>query len=79
MSGKPKSNVDIMSVKGPSTNITFLGIVISMTTITVSISDVAECHKCTKNNCYVSLLGKLSLACKIVPAGRLSEYLCIDL
>ena len=49
----------------PSTQITFLGIVIDTNTMTASISD--------------ELIGKLSFACKVVPAGRIFLRCLIDL
>ena len=74
----------------PSTQITFLGIVIDTNTMTASISDerkslileevesFMQCKKCVKRE-LLSLIGKLSFACKVVPAGRI--FLChlIDL
>ena len=74
----------------PTTKLTFLGIVIDTEKMTASISD--ECKslmleelqsfstrkKCTKRQ-LLSLIGKLSFACKVVPAGRFFLRRLIDL
>ena len=74
----------------PTTKITFLGIVIDTKKIIASISD--ECKslmleelqsfstrkKCTKCQ-LLSLIGKLSFVCKVVPTGRIFLRRLIDL
>ena len=82
--------VKLTKVEGPSTNITFLGIVINTVTMTASISSerkqellsalqsMIERRKCTKQQ-LLSLIGKLSFACKVVPAGRIFLRRLIDL
>ena len=74
----------------PSTQITFLGIVIDTNTMTASISDERKSlileevesfmqhKKCVKRE-LLSLIGKLSFACKVVPAGRIFLRHLIDL
>ena len=74
----------------PSTKITFLGIVIDTVAMTASISDERKslmleklqsfttCKKCTKQQ-LLSLIGKLSFACKVVPAGRIFLCRLVDL
>ena len=74
----------------PSTQITFLGIVIDTNTMTASISDerkslileevesFMQCKKCVKRE-LLSLIGKLSFACKVVQAGRIFLCRLIDL
>ena len=83
LSSLPRSRV-------PSTSITFLGIVINTITMTASISSerkqellsvlqsMIEHRKCTKQQ-LLSLIGKLSFACKIVSAGRIFLCRMIDL
>ena len=68
----------------------FLGIVINTVTMTASISSerkqellsalqsMIERRKCTKQQ-LLSLIGKLSFACKVVPAGRIFLRRLIDL
>ena len=87
---KINAPVKLTKVKGPSTSITFLGIVINTTTMTASISSerkqellsalqsMIERRKCTKQQ-LLSLIGKLSFACKVVPAGRIFLRRMIDL
>ena len=87
---KINAPVKLTKVEGPSTSITFLGIVINTITVTVSISSerkqkllsalqsMIECHKCTKQQLLL-LIGKLSFACKVVPAGRIFLVRMIDL
>ena len=82
--------VKLTKVEGPSTSITFLGIVINTITMTASISSerkqellsalqsMIECRKCTKQQ-LLSLIGKLSFAGKVVPAGRIFLCRMIDL
>ena len=43
-----------------------------------SIQSMMECRKCTKQQ-LLSLIGKLSFACKVVPAGRIFLRRLIDL
>ena len=74
----------------PSTKITFLGIVIDTVAMMASISDERKSlmleelqsfttrKKCTKRQ-LLSLIGKLSFACKVVPAGRIFLRRLIDL
>ena len=74
----------------PSTKITFLGIVIDTVAMTASISDERKSlmleelqsftthKKCTKLQ-LLSLIGKLSFACKVVPAGRIFLRCLINL
>jgi len=71
-------------VEGPSTLIPFLGIHLNTLTIEASITmdrkqalleELQSLHdriprKCTKRE-PLSLIGKLSFACKVVPAGRI--------
>ena len=87
---KINAPVKLTKVEGPSTSITFLGIVINTITVTVSISSerkqellsalqsMIECRKCTKQQLLL-LIGKLSFACKVVPAGRIFLCRMIDL
>ena len=74
----------------PTTKLTFLGIVIDTEKITASISDERKSlmleelqsfstrNKCTKRQ-LLSLIGKLSFACKVVPTGRIFLRRLIDL
>ena len=87
---KINAPVKLTKVEGPSTSITFLGIVINTTTMTVSISSerkqellsalqsMIERCKCTKQQ-LLSLIGKLSFACKVVPASKIFLRRMIDL
>ena len=81
--------VKTSKIEGPSSQLTFLGIVIDTDNMTARISP--ECkedlllsiqfprkNKCTKHQ-LLSLVGKLSLACKVVPAGRIFLHRPIDL
>ena len=82
--------VKTSKVEGPTTNLTFLGIVINMNTMQASISMerklelTMELHriyslpKCTKHQ-LPSLVGKLSFACKVIPAGGIFLRHLIDL
>ena len=78
-------------VEGPTTCLTFLGIQIDTITMQASIStdkkqalllhalhNFQRRHKCTKRE-LLSLIGKLSFACKVVPAGRIFLRRLIDL
>ena len=72
-------------IEGPTTRLTFLGILIDTSTMTASITDdckkdlvsslqsLLQQSKCTKHQ-LLSLIGKLSFACKVIPAGRI--FLC---
>ena len=74
----------------PTTKLTFLGIVIDTEKMTASISDERKSlmleelqsfstqKKCTKRQ-LLSLIGKLSFACRVVPAGRIFLRRLIDL
>ena len=87
---KINAPVKLTEVEGPSTSITFLGIMIYTITMTVSISRerkqeymfalqfMIEHRKCTKQQ-LLSLIGKLSFACKVVPTGRTFLHRMIDL
>ena len=82
---KINAPVKLTKVKGPSTSITFLGIVINTITMTASISSeqkqellsalqsMIEHCKCTKQQLLL-LIGKLLFACKVVSIGRI--FLC---
>ena len=77
-------------VEGPTTCLTFLGI--QLDTISMEASIISERkqsllnelqlmhtrHKCTKRE-LLSLLGKLSFSCKVLPAGRIFLRRLIDL
>ena len=77
-------------VEGPSTSLTFLGIHLNTTTMEASItSDRKQAllsellqlryqRKCTKR-ALLSLIGKLSFCCKVLPAGRIFLRRLIDL
>ena len=87
---KINAPVKLTKVEGPSTSITFLGIVINTITMTASISSerkqellsapqsMIERRKCTKQQ-LLSLIGKLSFACKVFLAGRIFLRRMIDL
>ena len=81
-------------IEGPTTHLTFLGIIINTTTMTVSISEerkqdlihllqsllhksLCDDEKCTKRE-LLSVIGKLSFACKVIPAGRIFLRRLID-
>ena len=76
--------------EGPTTTLTFLGIELNSATMTASISEqrkeellqslrsVVASHTCTKR-ALLSLIGKLSFACKVVPPGRIFLRRLIDL
>ena len=67
-------------VKGPTTSLTFLGIHLNTISMEANITDerkqsllqeltmLQHRHKCTKRE-LLSLIGKLSFLCKILPAG----------
>ena len=77
-------------IEGPSTSITFLGI--HLDTITVKaiitpehkkallakLNQLYWRHRCLKRE-LLSLIGKLSFACKVVPSGRIFLHRLIDL
>ena len=87
-----KLNVPIKpsKVEGPTTLLTFLGIHLKTTSIEASITskrkqvllqELSPLHtrkKCTKRE-LLSLIGKLSFACKILPAGCIFPRGLIDL
>ena len=76
-------------IEGPSTHLSFLGIIIDTTNMQASISEQRKqdllsllssfkCRKkCTKQE-LLSLIGKLSFACKVIPAGRIFLRRLID-
>ena len=76
--------------EGPSTTLTFLGILLDSATMTASITAErkTELHQairelggrrtCTKRE-LLSLIGKLAFACKVVPPGRIFLRRLIDL
>ena len=82
--------VKASKIEGPSTQLTFLGIVIDTSNMTAGISQerkqdilfslqsLRKRNKCTKHQ-LLSLVGKLSFACKVVPAGRIFLRRLIDL
>jgi len=82
--------VKTSKIEGPSTRLTFLGIVIDTGNMTAGISQerkqdllsslksLRKRNKCTKHQ-LLSLVGKLSFACKVVPAGRIFLRRLIDL
>ncbi len=77
-------------VEGPSTTLTFLGIQLDSVSMQASITaerkrelrdELTRFHHrrtCTKRE-LLSLIGKLSFACKVVPAGRIFLRRLIDL
>ena len=77
--------VKTSKIDGPSTRLTFLGIVIDTEGMTagisperkadliLSIQSLRRKDKCTKYQ-LLSLVGKLSFACKVISAGRI--FLC---
>ena len=77
-------------VEGPTTCLTFLGIVLDTVSMEASISverktslltaihSFLTFRKCTKRQ-LLSLIGKLFFACKVVPAGRIFLRRLIDL
>ena len=84
--------IKLEKVVSPTTQITFLGIVIDMSSMTASISEERKSailselqsftnskkRKRTKRQ-LLSLIGKLSFACKVVPAGQIFLRRLIDL
>ena len=77
-------------IEGPTTCLTFIGIQIDTNTMQASIPtekkqilldtlhSFQKRSKCTKRK-LLSLVGKLSFACKVVPAGRIFLRRLIDL
>ena len=82
--------VKTSKIEGPSTSITFLGIHLNTVTMEASITaerkeslleelrDLHQQHKCTKRQ-LLSLIGKLSFSCKVLPSGRIFLRRLIDL
>ena len=82
--------VKTSKVEGPTTSLTFLGIHLNTVTMEASITserkqtllmELFSLHsraKCTKRE-LLSLIGKLSFSCKILPAGRIFLRRLIDL
>ena len=80
----------LSKVEGPTTSLIFLGIHLNTITMKASISEerksalLDELHwmkhrtKCTKRE-LLSLIGKLSFCCKVLPAGRIFLHHMIDL
>ena len=87
---KINAPIKLSKVEGPTTSLTFLGIHLNSTTMEASISDdrksalLDELHwmkhrdKCMKRE-LLSLVGKLSFCCKVLPAGRIFLRRMIDL
>ena len=82
--------IKLSKIEGPSTSITFLGI--QLDTITMEASITPQCkyailaelnqlyRRCgCKKRELLSLIGKLSFACKVVPSGRVFLRRLIDL
>jgi len=73
--------IKLSKVEDPATSLTFLGIHLNSQTMQASISDDRKCtlmnelcwmigrDKCTQRQ-LLSLIGKLSFCCKVLPAGR---------
>ena len=84
------ASVKTSKIEGPSTPITFLGIHLDTVTMEASITaerkdsllqelhNLYPRHKCTKRQ-LLSLIGKLSFSCKVLPAGRIFLRRLIDL
>ena len=84
------ASVKSSKIEGPSTAITFLGIHLDTIAMEASITPerkdalLAElnqlywCCRCKKRE-LLSLIGKLSFACKVVPTGRIFQHRLIDL
>jgi len=87
---KINAPIKLSKVEGPTTSLTFLGIHLNTITMEASISDdrkralldelrwVKQRDKCTKRE-LLSLIGKLSFCCKVLPAGRIFLRRMIDL
>ena len=77
-------------VEGPTTSLTFLGINLDTISMEANITEekkqsllqelsmLQSQHKCTKRE-LLSLIGKLSFSCKILPAGQIFLCRLIDL
>ena len=77
-------------LEGPTTHLTFLGILIDSSCMETSLPDDklqalltelqswSSCNKCLKRE-LLSLIGKLNFACRIIPAGRIFLRRLIDL
>ena len=87
-----KINAPVKSskVEGPSTSLTFLGILLNTTTMEASITQERKqvllselAHLRYRRNCtkraLLSLIGKLSFGCKVLPAGRIFLRRLVDL
>ena len=82
--------VKLSKIEGPSTHLAFLGIIIDTSSMQASISEERKqdllssllsfkCRqKCMKQQ-LLSLIGTLSFACKIIPAGRIFLRQLIDM
>ena len=82
--------IKLSKVEGPTTSLTFLGIHINSNTMEASILDerkqallseltrMRRRDKCTQRE-LLSLIGKLSFCCKVLPAGRIFLRRMIDL
>ena len=87
---KINAPIKLSKVEGPTTSLTFLGILLNSLTMEASISDdrkhalmdelrwMRQRDKCTQRE-LLSLIGKLSFCCKVVPAGRIFLRRMIDL
>ena len=87
---KINAPIKMSKVEGPTTSLTFLGIQLNSISMEAGISDdrktalLEELHcmrhrdKCTKRE-LLSLIGKLSFCCKVLPAGRIFLRRMIDL
>ena len=84
--------IKLEKVVSPTTQITFLGIVIDTSSMTASISEERKSAILTELQSFtdskkrkrtkrqlLSLIGKLSFACKVVPAGRIFLRRLLDL
>ena len=82
--------VNTSKIEGPSTQLTFLSIIIDTDSMIAGISlerkqdllssiqFLRKKNKCTKHQ-LLSLVSKLSFACKVVPAGRIFLHCLINL
>lgn len=80
--GHINAPVKSSKIEDPSTHLSFLSIIIDTTKMQASISEdrkqellslllsFTSHHKCTKQQ-LLSLTGKLSFACKVIPAGKM--------
>ena len=87
---KINAPIKMSKVEGPTTSLTFLGIQLNTITMEASVTPerklelLHELHYMThKNSCtkkeLLSLIGKLSFCCKVLPAGRIFLRRMIDL